>query len=400
MKLLHLTNKPPWPANDGGAICTMNLIRNFSALGNEVTVLSMSTRKHNTQTSDIPLEIRQNIDFRFVDVPAKISPWEAFANLLFSREPYNAVRFISNDYKAALKKLLSGNNFDIVQLEGLYLCPYIPVIRENSDALIAYRAHNVESEIWQRTAAVSWGVKKLYLQNLARRLRRFEQKMLNQYDLIIPITQRDELILNDMGNSKPHFVSPAAIDTAKLIPDTSAIEFPSLFHLGSLDWAPNQEGLIWFTAHCWPQIREKYPSLNFYIAGRNAPQWLVKKFDVQGIKFIGEVDDARAFMNTKAVMVVPLLSGSGMRVKIVEGMALGKAIVSTSIGAEGIDVAHGENILIADTPRDFIAQISALVENKSLFSEISRNAIHFANENFDDKILAKRVLDFYKKHRL
>ncbi|MCL1821835.1 MAG: glycosyltransferase family 4 protein [Prolixibacteraceae bacterium] len=398
MNLLLLTNKPPYPAKDGGAISMMNLIRKFSEQGHKLTVLSMNTRKHTTLASDIPPEIRKTADFHFVDVPAKISYSAAFFNLIFSHEPYNAVRFISADYQKKLEKLLSKNNFDVVQLEGLYLCPYIPAIREKSNAAIVYRAHNVEYEIWERTAAISSGLKKLYLRNLAHRLCRFEQKTINQYDLLVPFTARDAAIFNKMGNNRPLLVSPASVDWGEPISEISQIEYPSLFHIGSLEWAPNQDGLIWFLDNCWTRIHKKFPSLNFYIAGRNAPEWLTPKFRTPGITFLGEVDDARMFMNSKAVMVVPLLSGSGMRVKIVEGMALGKVIVSTTIGAEGIGAVQGKNILLADTPDDFVVQVSALVENKDLFLTIGRDAAGFARENFDAETLAAKLLDFYKKH--
>lgn len=400
MKLLQLTNKPPWPAKDGGAIGVMNHTRRFSELGHDVTVLSMKTLKHTADMNEIPLEIREKVDFHFVDVPAEISPWKALINLIFSRKPYNGIRFISDNYKATLKNLLTANHFDIVQLEGLYMCPYIPLIRQNSKAAIVYRSHNIEYEIWERTAAVSRGIKKWYLRNLAHRIQRFEQSVINQYDWTVTVTQRDADMLKKMGNNKPLLVSPTGTDVKTMTSTMQQIEFPSLFHLGSLEWAPNQEGVMWFIAHCWPQIHEKFPSLIFYIAGRNAPEWLIKKFAVKGIKFLGEVDDARAFMSSKAIMVVPLLSGSGMRVKIVEGMALGKAIVSTTIGAEGIDIEHGKNILTANAPNDFVEQISSLIEDKELFEKISRNAIHFINEYFDDKILAKKLLEFYKKQLL
>jgi len=173
MRILQLTNKPPWPDKDGGAIAMLNLTRGFYRLGHEVTILSMNTLKHHTRKEEIPPEVRKLADFRFAEVPAPVSPLSALGNLLFSRLPYNAVRFISGSYRNALTSLLKEKDFDIVQLEGLYLCPYIPLIRAHSKALIAYRAHNIEAEIWQRTAALTSGLKKVYLQILSRRIALF-----------------------------------------------------------------------------------------------------------------------------------------------------------------------------------------------------------------------------------
>jgi polysaccharide biosynthesis protein PslH len=171
MKILQVTNKVPYPANDGGAIACMNLTRGFALLGHEVTVFAMNTLKHHTEISEIPESVKDWAEFRLVDVPARISPVDATINLLFSGKPYNAVRFISKPFAKKLKQLLQEKEFDIIQLEGLYVCPYIPLIRKYSNAKIVYRAHNIEHEIWERTAAISTGIKRIYLKILAKRIK-------------------------------------------------------------------------------------------------------------------------------------------------------------------------------------------------------------------------------------
>lgn len=395
MRILQLTNKPPWPDKDGGAIAMLNLTRGFYRLGHEVTVLAMNTLKHHSRREEMPPGISKLADFRFVEVPAPISPISALTNLLFSRLPYNAVRFISPEFKKALTDLLHEKEFDLVQLEGLYLCPYIPLIRAHSKARIAYRAHNIEAEIWQRTAALSSGFKKWYLQNLARRIARFEHHWLNQYDLLVPITGRDEAHLRQAGNLRPALVTPSGIeppDPADLAGET---EFPSLFHLGSLEWAPNQEGLIWFLKNIWGGVSPKYPALRLYVAGRNAPAWMVEKLKQPGVVYLGEVESATRFMHSKAIMVVPLLSGSGMRVKIAEGMALGKAIISTSIGAEGLHVTPGTHLLVADDAPAFIQAIQQVVEDRTLCLSLGSHAARFAEEHLDNLAIARRLADFY-----
>jgi polysaccharide biosynthesis protein PslH len=398
MKILQLTNKPPYPDRDGGAIAVLSLTRGLARTGHEVTVLSMNTLKHHTDARQLPEDLRNLADFRFADVPAVISPLTAVSNLLFSKLPYNAVRFISGEYKKVLVNLLNEKSFDIVQLEGLYLCPYIPLIRQYSKARIAYRAHNIEHEIWARTAALSGGLKKWYISNLAKRIKKFEMSWLNQYDLLVPITQRDGEILNRLGNMRPWLVSPTGIDTIAIADSNALTEYPSIFHLGSLEWSPNQEGLLWFLTHCWPSLHARWPELKFYVAGRNAPGWLIKKLNLPGIVYEGEVADAYLFMKSKAVMVVPLLSGSGMRIKIIEGMALGKAIVSTSIGAEGLGVEDGKNIMIADHPEEFISAIETLLTNKDLYGSIGMGSQLFIDENFDNLALAGQLAQFYQNN--
>ena len=219
MNILQVTNKVPYPTKDGGAIACMNLTRGFSLLGHNVTVLSMNTAKHNISLDEIPEPIRDLAEFNLVEVPARISAISAVWNLIFSKKPYNAVRFISNSFKAELKLILEGNKFDIIQLEGLYVCPYIPVIRKYSSAKIVYRAHNIEHEIWDRTVINSKGIVKWYLKILAKRIRNFEINLLDEYDLIVPITERDGNILDNLGNTKSKHISQTGIDSSVLIPN-------------------------------------------------------------------------------------------------------------------------------------------------------------------------------------
>ncbi len=201
MKILQVTNKVPYPTNDGGAIACMNLCKGFSLLGHNLTVLAMNTLKHHVEIDEIPESVKDFATFHLVDVPAPISAFAALKNLLFSKLPYNAERFIDPDFSRELSRVLSEEKFDLVQLEGLYVLPYIPVIREKSDATIVYRAHNIEFEIWERTAKMSRGIRRLYLKILTRRIKRFEIDLLDSYDLLVPITERDGTILDQLGNT-------------------------------------------------------------------------------------------------------------------------------------------------------------------------------------------------------
>lgn len=397
MRILQLANKVPYPATDGGTIATFSLSKGFFLLGHQVTIMAMNTEKHYTHPDEIPEHLAAQFQFHLVNVPAKISYRDMLFNLLFSELPYNATRFMSEDFSLELIRLLKEQEFDVIQLEGLYLCPYISLIRQHSQALIAYRAHNIEHEIWDRSSHLMHGLQKFYLRLLTKRLRKFEQSYLNAYDVLVSITERDGQMLDKLGNTKPRITSQTGIDLSTLVPCAKDLEFPSLFHIGSLEWGPNQEGLLWFMQHCWPLIHQKYPELKFYIAGRNAPGWLESKLKTDGLVFLGEIKDAYKFMRSKAIMMVPLRSGSGMRVKIVEGLALGKAIVSTTIGAEGIAATDRENILIANEPSEFLQAVSELIENKELYGEISRNAVPFIRERFDNLAIVSDLVNYYKQ---
>jgi len=398
MRILQVTNKVPYPVIDGGAIACMNLARGFSLLGHKVTILAMNTIKHHITLAEIPESVKELAKFKLVNVPAGISPVSALLNLIFSKKPYNATRFISKTFASELQRVLLENDYDLIQLEGLYVCPYISLIRKYSKAKIVYRAHNIEHEIWSRTAVMAHGLEKWYLNNLSKRIKAFEVQTLNKYDLLVPITGRDGAILNKLGNKKPLHISQTGIDSSVLIPNSKNLKHPTLFHIGSLEWSPNQEGLIWFFDNCWDAIHEKYPDLYFFIAGRNAPAWFQKMMNLPNVIFKGEVDDAYEFMNSKSIMVVPLFSGSGMRIKIIEGMALGKPIVTTAVGTEGISTTSDVNIVIAEDADGFVQSISNLIENREYFDKISKNAIEYIHENFDNLSSAGSLIEFYKKH--
>jgi len=387
----------PYPPKDGGSIATLNLAKGFCEHGNNVTVLAMNTSKHYFNIDNIPVELKSKINFFDVFVKTKINPFLATLNLFFSNKPYNAQRFISKKFRNKLISLLSNNNYEIIQLEGLYLCTYIDVIRKYSNAKIVYRAHNIEHEIWKRTTLKQKGLlKKTYLKILTKRIKNYELRIINKYDALVPITERDALFFNNNGNNKPYHVSAAGVNINDLKPNYSNIENNSLFYIGALDWTPNQEGLVWFLENVWKIISKKNKNLSLYIAGRNAPKWFVSKLNYENIFYLGEIDDAYEYMNSKAIMIVPLLSGSGMRIKIIEGMALGKTIISTSIGAEGINITHNKNIIIADNELDFIKGIETVINDKVFANKIGENAVSFVNSNYNNLTISSSLINFYK----
>jgi len=398
MKILFLTNKFPYPPKDGGAIATFQHVWGLADIGAEVTLLSINTKKHYFDVGSLPEDISRKVALRTVYIDTSLSALDAIKNLIFSDLPYNAERFISGDFEKTLVEVLTSTDFDFVQLEGLYLCPYINLIRKHTKAKISYRAHNIEHEIWSRSLSREKNhLKRRYLKILSNRLDAFERGFINQYDLLVPITSRDAEAFSGMGNTKPCHVSPTGVDPQNYKPRPDAVRYPSLFHLGALDWFPNQEGLLWFLRNVWRYLSKDYPELQFFVAGRNAPQWLVDEFKkFRNIVFAGEVEDAHDFLNKHAIMIVPIFSGGGMRIKIVEGMALQKTIISTPVGAEGIPITPGKEMLIATNPDEFSFNIEKMLNNRQLFDQIGTNALNFVLSKFDSKVIAQELYNFYE----
>ncbi|MCX7987521.1 MAG: glycosyltransferase family 4 protein [Bacteroidales bacterium] len=395
MKILILSPKPPFPPKDGGAIAIFNLARGLAQVGNEVYVLAMNTLKHRVVQYD--KHGVERLTLKYVDVDTDINAVGIIFNLLFSRIPYTASRFYLPVYLRELISLLQIEKFDIVQIEGPYLGFYIPFIRKYSRANVVIRAHNIEHEIWRRVAINEQNlIKRWYYFNLANRIVRFERKMLMLSDALLPITDRDRQAFLKYGYKGPMEVAPVGVDCIEK--ELTLTQQRAIMFLGALDWAPNQEGLFWFVENVWPKVLESNPYMIFHVAGRNAPGWLQKKLTtVRNLLFHGEVEKSSDFLEIADIMIVPILSGSGMRVKIIEAMAHGKVVITTTIGAEGIPVVSGEQIIVADDPSLFAKHITTLVGDPIKLSAIAKNAMDFVRKTFDNIQIAKRVSEFFQR---
>jgi glycosyltransferase involved in cell wall biosynthesis len=397
MKILQLCKKFPYPLKDGESIAVTFLARALADLGHEVTLLSMNTSKHWFDTSTLPADFNHYAAIHTVFVDNRIRPWPALRNL-FTYRSYHIERFDDPGFAARLNGLLERESFDVVQLESVYLAPYIPVIRRHSQALIALRAHNVEHEIWERVAANGPLLKRWYLRQITPRLKRYEVDRLNDYDLLVGISARDVEHFRRLGLQRPAVVTPIGLDCRLYRPDYSSYRRPlSLSFIGSLDWMPNLEGLQWFLENVWqPLLAPEFPSLEFHIAGRTAPDWLLR-LRLPGVTVHGEVPSAADFINRHSVMIVPLLSGGGMRAKILEGMALGKVVLSTPLGMEGIPARPGREALLAETPEEFLRHIRWCHGEGERLSGLGRNAEAFCAEHFDNLTVARDLVEAYRE---
>jgi glycosyltransferase involved in cell wall biosynthesis len=395
MNILILTSKLPYPPRDGGAIATLNIATGLSDSGHHVILLAMNTTKHYFNPGRIPEKLRNKITIITIDVKTRIRWPVLLWNFFFSKRPYNAVRFHSEQFSDKLKDIIIKEKSDIVQIEGPYLDYCIPLVRENCKAKISFRAHNLEYEIWERRARQTKNpILRLYIKVLSARIRKLEQSLISKTDMIVPISERDQDGFIKLGLSCPSIVCPAGLDI-RSYPDPSPITGISLFYIGALDWAPNTEGLDWFFDNVWERLSDLHPGIKMHIAGRNPDFYFRRKKETTGVIIKGEVEDAHAFINYHSVMIVPLLSGSGIRVKILEGMLLGRTVITTSTGAEGLDVTDGRNILIANTADEFLAQIDKLIKSPDIARWIGSAARQFVKENFDNLVIAKKLADFY-----
>ncbi len=397
MKILQLCKKFPYPMIDGESLAVNYLSKSLAELGCEITLLTMNTSKHYYDIPVVlPKELSHYSDIHYVDVNNEISIKGAFQNL-FSRDSYHISRYRSRQFKEKLIELLQREAFDVIHLETLYLTQFIDTIREYSKALIVLRSHNVEFEIWERLSENQLSfVKKHYMSYLTKKLKRFELKQIQHIDLLLAITQRDLKTFRSYGYLQSAKIVPVGLDTSDyLAEDKNIYSTPTLSFIGSLDWIPNIEGLEWFLKDIWPQLIRKYPELTFHVAGRNMPDSLIERKE-PNVFFYGEVPDAKAFINNHPITIVPLLSGSGMRVKILEGMFLGRIVITTSLGLEGINAQHKNQVLVADTVEEFVKAVEFCFEHPIQTQNISHRAQVFAAKNYDNLEIGKELLSFYR----
>ena len=356
MKILLLCNKSPWPPLEGGPIAMNAMVSGLITAGHEVKVLAINSNKYNISLESIPEDYRLKTGIDAVYIDLSVKPLQAFLNL-FTGRSFHVERFISEDFRLALTTILKNEKFDIIQFETLFTSPYLPLIRQLSDARVVLRAHNIEHLIWHRIAeGCTNPLKKLYLFHLSRTLRKYEIRTLKQVDGIAAITEKDAEFFRSVAPETPVTSIPFGISSAETgenIIKRKEAGYPTLFHLGSMNWIPNQEGIRWFLKKVWPEVSTMFPDLKFHIAGREMPGW-IKEINVKGVFVDGEVPDAMAYIKSHSVMIVPLFSGSGIRIKIIEGMLAGKAVITTTIGAEGIDGKDGVHFLIANDTAGFI----------------------------------------------
>ncbi len=395
MKILLLCNKPPYPASEGGPMAMNSIITGLLDAGHQVKILAVNSEKFNVKESDIPDEYKKKTGIELIDVDLSVKPTNAFLNL-FTKKSYHVERFISDDFKAKLIEVLEKEQFDIVQLEMLYMAPYVEDIRAHSKAMIVLRAHNVEHKIWERIAKETRSpLKRWYINHLTKTLKEYELNALETVDGIAAITRKDAAFFRKY-TSKPVIDIPFGVYPEEFTPKYEIEGKPKFYHIGSMNWMPNEEGIRWFINEVLPKTVEKAPDFVYHLAGRNMPEWLTAMNDPH-VDVVGEVPDAKAFVADHDVAIVPLLSGSGIRIKIIESMAMGKTVITTRVGAEGILYDEEVNIIIAENKAKMVEAIRAINENPQIAVKIGQAARRLVEETYDNRKIIARLLMFYEQ---
>jgi glycosyltransferase involved in cell wall biosynthesis len=429
MKILVLGNRVPWPLHDGGAIATFGMLRSLAENGAEVDFFSFNTKKHFAENAIIE-KYFGFCKVHLVSLDASIKPLKALWNLLFGGS-YHMERYDNLDAAVELYDLIQSSNYDCVMAEGLYSMPIAlrvmkqlsvkadglgsNEIHENSNESVqkksikwVYRSHNLEYQIWERLAiSEQQPLKRWYFALQSKRLKRYEIDAWCQMDAIVPIVETDSTVIqatvseiqkNNQLNSGYSVLNQPQIHVYQ---PGIAIESPfafvhrpiSIFHIGSMEWQANEQGVMWFLKKVWPLVLSAQPNVKFHLAGKGLSKTDPRFFQT-GIVNHGEVDDAEVFMQSHGIMIVPIQAGSGIRIKSLEAMALGVPVVSTSIGAQGLTVESGTQMIIADDPEGFADGIIQLLLNPAASQEMTQQARVYVEQHHNLKRNTAELIAF------
>jgi len=393
MKILQICNKPPFPSVDGGTMAMQNLTEALNLQNHSVKIIALNTQKHFSRLEKVPLEIRKKYALEYFFINTKITFLNTFFNL-FTSKPFHASRFYNKEIAKNISSIVAKEIYDVVILDSVFCGVYLETIKKIFKGKIILRAHNIEFNLWQRIKNEEQNkLKKIYLNIQLKRLETFEKKIINKVDAIITITTEDKNYLNDKYKNKNVFILPYAVKKvfAPNIPINRSINF---YHLGSMDWLPNLDGLQWFLNNVWNKFFIDNNLMFFRMAGRNMPNFLINKSE-KNLFIEGAISDADNFVKSCDIMICPLFSGGGMRIKIIEALAYGKPVIATKIAAEGIPYQNyiPSPIIIAENENDFFTSINKFADSK-FYESTSKMAIKLIEENFLLEPLSKKLSDF------
>jgi glycosyltransferase involved in cell wall biosynthesis len=362
------------PAIDGGCKAMNQTTEMLLSKNHNVKVFAISTYKHPFEQNKIDLTYLRKVNFETVFVDTTINYFNLLKNIL-KTVPYNVERFFNKAVENKLRKILTETSFDVIIFESLYMAEYLPLFKKYSKSNIFLRCHNIEYKLWIKRAQLEVNIfKKLYANKLAYKLKKYETSSFNNFKNIICITADDEADVKTHAPNSRIITIPFAAE----IQNKNAFiqkEKTSFFHIGAMDWQPNIDAVNWVIENIIPSILKSTNDFTFYIAGKN----MGKNFlDMQTSQLIvaGEVESASDFIQKHDVLIAPIFSGGGMRVKIVEAMQVGKVVITTSLGAAGIPKFYNNEpcILIAETPNEFCYFIEKCITDFGFRERLSTNS--------------------------
>ena len=385
MRILWLKTDLLLPLDKGGKLRTWHLMRHL-AKHHEITYLAFAEPGQPQSDIDGMHEVAARVETITRSEPAK-GTWPFYvdaARHVVDPLPYAVGKYRSAAFRQRLDTLLATGHFDLIVCDFLFPAVNLPK-RLPCPAVIF--THNVESEIWRRHAETKTGAlsKRLYSTQYQRMLR-YEGNTLARFDGVLAVSDADRDTFARIypgAIRNPVHVVPTGVDTDYFTASASEPASREIVFTGSMDWLPNEDAMLFFCRDVLPLVRDEEPGVRLSIVGR-APTPAVKQLAGDAtVRVTGRVDDVRPYMRNAAVYIVPLRIGGGTRLKIFEAMAMGKAVVSTTIGAEGLPVTDGEHVLLADEPATFARAVVNLLRDVDHRRQLEAAARTLVVEKYD-----------------
>lgn len=393
MKILFLTPKIPYPPVDGHKKSMWGVIKYLSLLGHEIHVVAY---RQNENINLLKSEVEKYARINVLNVHTNNSLYGAFINL-FSSVPYNLYKYKRKELAEFLEVYLKKENVDLIHVTNSHMGWVIDIVRKYSKAPVVLRQENLEMMIMQRYYKTQKDAfLKFYAFIQYKKFFKYEPWLCKKFDKCIMMSEEDEKQLKLLNPVVKTIVIPLGVEKDLLNIFRSEPEPYSLAHIGSLQWYPNKEGLNWFLKDIFPIVIEKFPSAKLYLYGDGVPENFTLPENVrENVIIKGFVDDIWEELKDKSLAVIPLRIGGGIRVKILEMLAAGINIITTSIGKEGLAVDDNKELLIADSAGEFAEKIINSFENKFDSSGISRSGKSFIAENYLWENIAKKFEQTY-----
>ena len=387
MKVLVITHKPPFPKIDGGCWATAQTISGLDSSNVELKIALISTPKHPFHASAFPSTILEKIAVsHFIETDSWLHKIRGFFS---TQRSIFTQRFYDKTFSEKLVHLCETFKPDIVHFESLFAATYLDTIKKVSSAKLVLRSHNVEHQLWTDRLKSSNPITRLLLNPQVRMLRREEFKIFQEVDGVVAIAQSEIEIIERQKIRTKTILIPTGISANEKHSQYSN----DFFHLAAMDWQPNVRGLNWFLKEVWRPENEHKKNI-LHLAGKNLLQEDYREF--RGIKNHGSIQDSQDFMIQHGIMLVPLLEGSGLRIKIIESGALGVPIIATSKAVEGIGLAPNQHYLEANNPHDFQHAMKLLSNDVSLRQIIGAAIRKFMIQNYNQDNFNNQLIEFYK----
>ncbi len=325
--------------------------------------------------------------------------WPLLRNLFFSREPFALERYHCEEFSLRVQSLAQSGSYDLVVCDGLAAASAFEGWSRKSPVPTLMFQHNVEALIWERLASVqNYAWKRFFFHVLASRMHRREAELCRLFDGVITISEEDACYHRETYNLANVLgcVPAGATTDARGVPEPvlHCTETPTIAFLGSMDWLPNQDAVVWFIKDIFPRLRQILPGVRLLVIGRSPPPYLLTLAgENSGVQFTGTVEDVSGPLRQCALMVVPLRAGSGTRIKILEAMAMGVPVVSTTVGAEGLPLYSNHDLLIADDVPGITNSILRLLGDDDLRKAMAENGLRRVTHDFSWAQSAQRFLD-------